>query len=847
MNSASTTEFNALAEPVRKWITAQKWLSLRPVQRSAIQALLVQGVEHEDLILTAPTAGGKTAAALLPLMSRLAKLDAAQKLERPPASFEILFVSPLRALIRQQARLDNDIVTLAEAVNRRGVHPWMSDISRTQKDKSWDDPSGILLITPESLESLFVHRPHEIASRFGSLIAVIIDELHSYFDTPRGAQLISLLKRLDTRLERKTPPQRIALSATLGDGTNDASIALYRFLRPPLGNPPPGGADPLPSPSNAKLKLAEDLLDICLNVEVEIDLTDSMEPAEGSGRSAKENAKHNISLALRKIFDRDDHGPKKGLIFTNSRHDAETYASLLEGRTPGHETTSSASSEPSAADEVHIEDKLADDIHDTRRYLPHHGSLSQKARESAENRMLDETKASVLVCTTTLELGIDIGEIEEVAQIGPGSSVASLRQRMGRSGRMSSLIDDDAARPVRGAKKKGEIPRLHIFLREAQKADSAPLVQRLHLQTFQSLAQVELLRDKVFEMPHFSRMHLSTLVQQLVSLVYEYRETGITLREARRILVEEGPFYASMEKLYREDKQTVFEAVIQRLKNRSRPLLDFDEVDGLTGEEVQLFLAPEGEDMIGKRMIYTAFQTPVEYTVRSASRVLGSAALANGLTIGDRILFAGKPWEVSEVNQTRRIVYVRPAVAGRAVYFIGDAIPPSESLVKRMKVLYELPTKEFRRRLDSAAKLNPAAREMAEEGHHAFDSEGLKDSPIPRNEKTPNLWIFPWVGDHRLNGLYLLLKSAKLPVVRSGLALMIMNCTGEHLAATVKEHLTNAPLPSVIELVRAAGGISAGKFNYYLNPSLRRKEFASAQVDISGLDSILESLAAPVV
>jgi hypothetical protein len=135
---------------------------------------------------------------------------------------------------------------------------------------------------------------------------------------------------------------------------------------------------------------------------------------------------------------------------------------------------------------------------------------------------------------------------------------------------------------------------------------------------------------------------------------------------------------------------------------------------------------------------------------------------------------------------------------------------------------------------------------MAEEGHKAFETERLKYSLIPTKEKGPNLWIYPWLGERRLSGLYLLLKWARLPVVRSGLALMIMDSSREQVVSTVEERLIGADLPPVMELVRAAGGISAGKFNLYLNPSLRRKEFASAQVDMNGLDEILKALSRPL-
>ena len=136
-------------------------------------------------------------------------------------------------------------------------------------------------------------------------------------------------------------------------------------------------------------------------------------------------------------------------------------------------------------------------------FLPHHANLSSEHRMELE-KSLKTRRTTTAICTSTLELGIDIGDIECVAQIGPPFSVASLRQRLGRSGR-----------------RLGQPAVLHMYAieREAQ-VDSHPL-DRLHLDLVRSIAMVELLRNRWCEPPAPQALHLSTLCHQVLSVIAE--------------------------------------------------------------------------------------------------------------------------------------------------------------------------------------------------------------------------------------------------------------------------------------------------------------------------------------
>src|ERR1700753_1486199 len=208
--STDPAAFDQLDERIRHWVWREGWTELRDAQERAIPALIDA---DRDAIIAAATAAGKTEAAFLPILSNL--------LRDEPCSGSVLYISPLKALINDQwSRLDK----LCESLEIP-VTGWHGDVSSGRKQRFVKKPAGVLLITPESLEAMFVTRGASLASTFAALRYVVVDELHAFLGSERGMQLQSLMQRVDHACGRSVP--RVGLSATLGDMRLAAA-----FLRP---------------------------------------------------------------------------------------------------------------------------------------------------------------------------------------------------------------------------------------------------------------------------------------------------------------------------------------------------------------------------------------------------------------------------------------------------------------------------------------------------------------------------------------------------------------------------------------------------------------------------------------
>jgi ATP-dependent helicase Lhr and Lhr-like helicase len=321
-----------------------------------------------DVLISASTAAGKTEAFFLPAISVIANQT---------EGVGILYISPLKALINDQDRRLESLSDLLDIP----VTPWHGDSSQSRKNRLRRSPSGIVLITPESLESLLIRDSGWVKSAFSNLKYIVIDEFHAFLVTERGHHLLSLLHRLEHLLGRlKSPIPRTALSATLGELEK-----VPLSLRPNQSIPCQIIKDSH-STSTVKVQVKGYINPIQFDEENPID------------------AEHKICQDLYKFCRGGNH-----LIFANSRKRTESIAAALSDLCEQHSVPNE--------------------------FFPHHGSLSKELRESLEIRLQKDLLPTTAVCTMTLELGIDIGKVNSVVQVTAPHSISSLRQRMGRSGR----------------------------------------------------------------------------------------------------------------------------------------------------------------------------------------------------------------------------------------------------------------------------------------------------------------------------------------------------------------------------------------------------------------------------
>ena len=362
-------EYQRLDQRVQKWLFNQGWPDLREIQKRAIAPILAG---DRDVLISASTAAGKTEAFFLPACSAIAEEG---------NGFGILYISPLKALINDQYRR---LESLCEILDMQ-VTPWHGDSLQSKKKKARKNPSGILLITPESLESLLVREAGWVKRAFTSLKYIVIDEFHAFIGTERGQQLLSLLTRLEHITDRiSNPIPRVALSATLGELEK-----VPLSLRPNQSLP----CEAITSSRNQST--------------IKVQIKGYIEPVDITTGNTNTSAEQQICQEIFSLCRGNSH-----LVFANSRNRTESIA-------------------------AHLSDLCKRQVVPNE-FFPHHGSLAKELREDLEARLQKETLPTTAICTMTLELGIDIGKVSSVIQVTAPHSVSSLRQRLGRSGRRNS-------------------------------------------------------------------------------------------------------------------------------------------------------------------------------------------------------------------------------------------------------------------------------------------------------------------------------------------------------------------------------------------------------------------------
>lgn len=509
------------------------WPKLRPTQLEAIEPIL-DGLHG---LLLAPTAGGKTEAAFLPVLSRM--------LSEEWSGVSVLYVCPIKALLNN---LEPRLKHYSGLVGRR-VEVWHGDVSPSRKRKWLSDPPDVLLTTPESLEGMLISPSIERQAWFGRLRCVIADELHAFAAGDRGWHLRSVIHRIDQYAQ--TPVQRIGLSATVAN-----PVELLNWFAPTGPRRVVGSSA------------------VATDAEVTIDYVSSLE---------------NAAIVISRL-----HRGEKRLVFCDSRSSAEKIGSGLR--------------------ELGV------------RTFVSHASLSAGERKHAE-AAFGEERDCVIVATSTLELGIDVGDLDRVIQIDAPGTVGSFLQRMGRSGRRAGAI------------------RNCLFLATSETALlSAGAIGRLWSAGWVEAATPPpcpwnvLVQQALLTVIEYGLLPLASLHKSLEAAFPELDRLGITA--CLDHLVEQGNLSCTEPGLVQVGPKT------QAAYERSHYL---DLLVTFTGPDL----------LVGK---YGA--TEVGYLDPAVLMVKPGEPL--------RLLLGGRSWTAREVDWKRRIVWLEPALQGGKARWMGS-------------------------------------------------------------------------------------------------------------------------------------------------------------------------------
>jgi ATP-dependent Lhr-like helicase len=573
---------------------------------------------------------------------------------------------------------------------------------------------------------------------------VVVDELHAFMGSERGKQLQSLLHRVEKPVGRFVC--RVGLSATLGDMKGAAD-----FLRPGkagdvvLVDAKEGGQE----------------LRVLVKGVVEPDAPpglkpDSDETPDGPAELAVVN---HLFQVLR---------GSNNLVFPNSRIAVEFYSDRLRRR--------------------------CEDERVPNEFWPHHGNLSKDIREETEVALKQKERPASAICTSTLELGIDIGSVTSIVQIGPPPSVASLRQRLGRSGR-----------------RKGEPAILRCFAIERQLTAKSGLSDQLREGMVQTVAMIRLLVAGWYEPLSVEGLHASTLVQQLLSVMVQHG--GLQAGEAWALLCENGPF-AGVSKRH-------FLSLLRKLGEEE---VIFQDATGL------LLLAPNGERITQHYSFYAAFSSDEEYRIVTSGCTLGSMPVNRPLVPGSFLIFAGRRWRVLSVSQEDLVIEVTAAAGGSLPGFTGGM-----AAVLHDRVREEM--REILRTTTPVPFLDESGLNLLREARENYARLGLDRQWIRQVGNQTQILL--WKGDRINDTLLLLLLAQGFRGLNEGLCVSLDGTTPDQVREALQKIAAADPIEPEA-LARSVKNKFREKWDHLLPEDLLDASFASSYLDLPGVRKVLE-------
>lgn len=590
-----------------------KWDSLNPIQDDTIPLIK----ERKDTLVIAPTASGKTEAVLIPVFDDI--------ITNNIEPLSVIYVSPLKALINDMnERIDN----WCQYFNL-DVTKWHGDVSPSKKQKFLKKPTDFLLITPESLEVIFMNKSFEDKKRiFRNVKYIIVDEIHYFAEYDRGIQLNSILNRIRNFSDH--PFTTIGLSATVGNPE-----LVSRWLNPE--KPAEIIGDHSKRPFQYKVLLGSEL---------------------------------NICEVLSKYKN------NKILIFVYSRQDAEKYYNILKR------------------------------VLKLKNIYIHHSSIDKDRREENEEKF-KHFNNGFMISTSTLELGIDIGNIDIVVQIAPPKNVSSFLQRIGRSGR--------------GRKSKTP-PRSIIFYDNGRHLYSDILI---------SLAELSLINEGHIEDIKIPEKPKDIYFHQILSVIFEYGR----IRRGKLFKILKDSFVFS--KINKEDYKSIIDSM------EEKGFVDY--------HNGYLSLGYNFEKKFGKRNFmdfYSVFCPNSEFKVKQGTKNIGSldsSFVIFCLKEGESFILGGIPWEVKEIDHKKFTVKVQknPKNVADVPNWSSGGIPLDYLITRR---IYEILLGNFDFKIlkyfDNFAQ--DKVSDLLEKSQDSGFSKGI--IPVEFDSKEKKVYIYTFAG-----------------------------------------------------------------------------------------------------
>jgi len=727
--------FNRLAPFIQDFIYQSKWEELRGNQVAACEVIFDS---DDNLLLSSGTASGKTEAAFLPVLTDL--------YNKPSKSVGIMYISPLKALINDQfKRLEQLLLDSHIRVTK-----WHGDASITQKNKLIKNPEGIIQITPESLESLITNKRGACLGMFSDLRFVIIDEVHYFMRDVRGIQLLCVLERL--KKLTGVNPRRIGLSATLGD------VSLAQMWL----NTGTGRECSAPIAEEGKRRVG-------LHIERFVNYADKRD-------TENSEQKDNTVSTGGDIGDREHYEylfkrtlDKKTIIFTNSREETEYVIANLK--------------------EIALRNKSPDV------YRVHHGNVSALIRENTEDEMKSADEKIVTGATVTLELGIDIGSLDQAVQIGTPYNVSSFAQRLGRCGR------------------RGQVPQLLFTFVESIRINSGDTLGPINWDFIRTIAIIEL---------YIKEHWIEPIPPQTYAYNLLYHQTMSHLKSngemSSAALAQDILSLGSFKNIPKDDYKRLLShlILIEQLQKTER--------NGL-------IIGREGEKIINSHKFLSVFLAPEYLLVKDENRTIGTVDKI--YPVGIRFALAGLAWETVDVNEKSKVIFVKRVPGISVVDWDVDFENELHTVLVRKirKILLSDEIYPF---------LSERCKERLTEIRYITRNSGILDNLVTALSDKKYA-IFPWVGTRQLVTLNYALQyrriKSKLPWRTCVYLEVIFDGSKDELESIIRDiihsdlDLYDLPLPEKVQI--------SGKYNEFIPLELLRKQFIEDYLDFEGLKSAL--------